>query len=79
MIGLVHAGTHGTTLVKLSCNFGLSHVLSNFLYSLIEVEEIDERWAVPGLPAPSPYDSFRSSLRLLLQNIRTLKMHIIAD
>ncbi|KAF1976791.1 hypothetical protein BU23DRAFT_626247 [Bimuria novae-zelandiae CBS 107.79] len=57
----------------------LRHVHLDFLYPLQEVEDIDQRWGLPNLVAPSRHDLFSTSLRLLSYYLRTMNLRAIAD
>ncbi|KAF9700875.1 hypothetical protein EKO04_001095 [Ascochyta lentis] len=57
----------------------LQRVNLDLLYPFNWVECIDQRLALPYLTSPAPYDPFSSNLRLLLYQLRTMSLRVVAD
>ncbi|KAF2641036.1 hypothetical protein P280DRAFT_449912 [Massarina eburnea CBS 473.64] len=59
---------------------GLRNLSLDFLFPLADLDQVDQRVALPDLVAPFPYgDVFSSSLRTLSYQLRRLDLRVLAD
>ncbi|KAF9699754.1 hypothetical protein EKO04_002673 [Ascochyta lentis] len=66
------------SLEKISLR-NLRHARLDFLYPQSHIQYIDQRMPMPELVDPSLCDPFSTSIRMFLQQLRTMDLRVIAD